>query len=154
MTVTVRPATPDDQAAMVALLPRLADFDIPPIRNPEDLWSGDRDMLLAWFDGRAEHVRALVATDGAAILGFTLLSFREELLSHQPSAHLEVLVLGKEAEGRGIGKTLIQATETLAKEGGAQSMSLHVFARNTRARGLYERMGFDGELMRYYKPLD
>ena len=153
MTVTIRAATLEDRDAMITLLPRLADFDIPPGRNPEHLWSGDRDMLLSWLDGKAPNVSALVATGGDTLLGFTLLSFREEMLSHEPSAHLEVLVLAKEAEGRGVGKALIASTETLAIDGGATSMSLHVFARNTRARGLYERMGFDGELLRYYKSL-
>ncbi len=153
MTVSIRPATHENRDAMVALLPRLADFDIPPGRHPEHLWSGDRDMLLSWLDGTAPNVRALVSVEGDTLLGFTLLSFKEEMLSHEPSAHLEVLVLSKEAEGRGVGKALIEATETVAREGGATSMSLHVFARNTRARGLYERMGFDGELLRYYKPL-
>jgi ribosomal protein S18 acetylase RimI-like enzyme len=37
---------------------------------------------------------------------------------------------------------------------GALTMTLHVFAANTRARGLYENTGYDGELMRYIKHLD
>jgi len=33
-------------------------------------------------------------------------------------------------------------------------MTLHVFASNARARGLYERCGYTGELLRYIKQLD
>ena len=36
---------------------------------------------------------------------------------------------------------------------GARSMSLHVFSTNMRARAVYERLGYDGELMRYIKRL-
>ena len=37
----IRPATAADRAAVVALLPQLADFSIPPRRQPEQLWQGD-----------------------------------------------------------------------------------------------------------------
>ena len=56
-------------------------------------------------------------------------------------------------EGRGIAKALLAMAETAARDLGAGSMSLHVFAVNARARGLYERAGYDGELMRYIKHL-
>ena len=82
-----------------------------------------------------------------------MISFRKELLSGDPSAHLEVLALDQPAEGHGIATALMQETERLATANGALSMSLHVFANNTRARSLYERQGFDGELLRYHKPL-
>jgi DNA-binding transcriptional ArsR family regulator len=43
------------------------------------------------------------------------------------------------------------AIERDVRARGALSMSLHVFARNTRARAVYERAGYSGELMRYIK---
>ncbi len=32
-------------------------------------------------------------------------------------------------------------------------MTLHVFGANVRARGMYEKLGYDGELIRYIKEL-
>lgn len=158
MSFMIRAAVPEDREAAVSLLPRLADFDVPPERNPDHLWHGDRDLLNDWFDGKRNDVETLLAidcnTDDETIVGVAVISYRKELLSHEPSAHLEILALDKSAEGRGIGQALLDAIEEVARDGGALSLSLHVFANNKRARALYERSGFSGELLRYYKSLD
>lgn len=153
MNFSVRQATPDDVPGIVALLPRLADFDIPAHRVPEHLWHGDRDMLQEWKAGQRPEVDVLIACNNEQVVGVAVLSQRKELLSGNPSAHLEVLATDANSVGQGIGSALMKATEALALERGATSISLHVFAVNTRARALYERHGFDGELMRYLKPL-
>ena len=155
MDYTIRIATPADADAIKEILPRLADFTIPPVRTPEQLWHGDRDLLVDWEQGENECL-VYVATQESAddtVLGACMVTLREEIMSHAPSAHLEVLVLGAKAEGHGIGHALLQQAQVAAREAGALSMSLHVFANNTRARALYEKEGFDGELLRYHKPL-
>ena len=45
------------------------------------------------------------------------------------------------------------AAEAEALAHGAETITLHVFAVNTRARDFYEKSGYDGELMRYIKEL-
>ena len=40
----LRPAAADDESQIIALLPYLADFTIPPRRQPEHLWAGDAEM--------------------------------------------------------------------------------------------------------------
>jgi len=155
MEYTIRRATPADAEAVEPMLPRLANFTVPEARTPEQLWQGDRNMLIGWAKGENECV-VYVATrdnDQGDVIGACIVSFREEMLSHEPSAHLEVLVIAEEAEGHGIGHALLNQAQEAAREAGAKGMSLHVFANNTRARGLYEKAGFDGEILRYYKPL-
>ena len=110
-------------------------------------------MLLRWIEGKEPDLVAHLAVDDDAVLGVVVVRLREELLSHQPSAHLEVLCVAAEIEGRGIGKALIYAAEEAAREAGARTMTLHVFATNTRARSLYDKLGYDGELIRYIKEL-
>ena len=145
-------ANPDDCDAMLALFPRLATFELPNGRIPEHLWSGDANMLKRWATGAITNCLVNVARDDdGSILGVAMVTLRPELLSHNPSAHLEVLVVAKSAEGRGVGTALLEAAEMGAREQGAQSMSLHVFANNTRARWVYEKAGFDGELLRCIK---
>ena len=138
----------------MALMPRLASFDVPKSRNPLDLWRSDAAVLQRWLDGEAEECLVHVAVDDAQkVLGFTLVSLRPELLSHEPSAHLEAIAVGEGAEGMGVGQALLAAAESEAKSHGAQTITLHVFASNTRAREFYERSGYDGELLRYIKEL-
>ena len=139
---------------MMALMPRLASFEVPTSRNPADLWRSDAAMLQRWLDGDAGECLVHVAVDGAQeVLGFALVSLRPELLSHEPSAHLEAIAVSEGAEGAGIGRALLEAAENEARAQGAQTMTLHVFASNTRARDFYEKAGYDGEILRYTKEL-
>ncbi len=152
MNYTIRDATSNDVNNILPLLPRLADFEIPAQRTPEHLWQGDAELLKQWGRGEAPHCIVKVAVaDPNTILGTAIITLREELLSHQPSAHLEVLVIAKQADGHGLGKALLQEVEKAAREQGVLSMSLHVFVSNTRARYIYEKLGYEEELMRHIK---
>lgn len=150
----VRDATVTDGPGMLALLPRLAAFDVPGHRDPLDLWKGDAALLQRWLDGSADSCLVQVALAGDEILGFTLTTLRPDPLSQAPAAHLEAIAVAENAEGRGIASALLDACERNAGEHGARIMTLHVIATNTRARALYEKSGYDGEMLRYFKSLD
>jgi ribosomal protein S18 acetylase RimI-like enzyme len=150
----IRPGTPADAGAVLALMPRLADFDVPGTRNPEHLWKDDARLFERWVAGDVECLVQVADDADGNILGFTMVRLRPELLSHEPSAHLEAIALDDRAEGQGIAKALLDAAEKQAAEQGALSMSLHVFASNARARRFYDRAGYDGELMRYIKHIE
>jgi ribosomal protein S18 acetylase RimI-like enzyme len=49
---------------------------------------------------------------------------------------------------------LLATAEAWARDRGHPFITLNVFAQNTRARALYERVGFGPETLRYVKPLD
>jgi len=153
MSVNIELASPTDLASMLELFPRLASFEVPNGRNPEQLWGGDEEMLRDWAASADENRIVQVARDAEGKLtGMTMVSLQPELLSHAPSAHLEVIVVSAAAEGRGIGKALLDAAEACARARGAKSMSLHVFANNARARKVYAGAGYDDELIRCIKP--
>lgn len=149
----IRDAASGDGEAMLALMPRLADFDIPAHREAEHLWQDDEALLRRWLDGEAPECLVQVAEDGAGVVGMTLVSLRPEPLSHEPAAHLEVIAVAAGTEGRGIGRALLAAAEANALAHGARYMTLHVIASNSRARALYERSGYAGEMLRYIKAL-
>lgn len=161
MNFSVRMAVAADESAIVALLPRLADFDVPATRAPEHLWHGDRDMVRAWAKGERSDVDIAVATaddassgsSSSSVAGVVIVSERTDIFSGAPSAHLETLAVQESAQGLGVGSALLREADRLALARGAQGMSLHVFAANSRARALYERHGYDGELLRYFRPL-
>ncbi len=153
MDYSIRMATLDDVDAIVSIMPRLADFNVPENRNPDHLWQGDVNMLHEWANGQRNDMAVCVACTANGVAGVAMLSMRKELLSAEPSAHLEVLALEKSAEGHGIATALMDEVDRLAKDRGAKSITLHVFANNTKARALYERKGFEGELIRCIKHL-
>jgi len=49
MDYIIRDAGPDDGDAVMALMPRLADFDVPASRNPADLYRDDAKLLQRWL---------------------------------------------------------------------------------------------------------
>ena len=153
-TFRVRPARVEDREEMLALFPRLAAFDVPESRIPEHLWLHDAAMLERWATGDQDDCLVHVAVDSSAtIVGIAMATLRPELLSKEPSSHLEAIAVAEGLSGNGIGSLLLDAIEKDARSRGAGTMTLHVFATNTRARGFYENKGYHGELMRYIKPL-
>jgi len=171
-TLNIRPAIPADLDAALQLLPMLADFEVPEERDPKHLWEGDAQLLReilsnhppdASFCHVAEEVvgentstAGVQSTPGKsdsnnAILGLVIVTMRDELMSHAPSAHLEAIVVSPQARGQGLGRKLLAHTEAEVRRRGAQSLSLHVFANNQRARNLYDQVGFESELIRATK---
>jgi len=150
----IRPAEKRDGDAVLAMMPRLAEFDLPTSRNPEHLWKDDAKMFRRWLDGEEECLVHVAIDDAQKVLGFSIVRLRSELLSKEPSAHLEAIAVGRDAEGMGVAKALLAAAEKESIARGALTMTLHVFAVNARARAVYERAGYDGELMRYIKHFD
>ncbi|MFT5500274.1 MAG: ribosomal protein S18 acetylase RimI-like enzyme [Woeseiaceae bacterium] len=150
----IRDAVVGDGDAMLALIPRLAAFDIPEGRMPEHLYQDDEALLRRWLARDEEECLVQVAVDdNDAVLGFTLTRLRPDALSHEPSAHLEAIAVSADAEGQGVGRALLEANEANARKHGARSLTLHVISTNSRARSFYERSGYFGEMFRYIKKL-
>ena len=145
MAVNIRLATVDDGEGM------LAAFAVPETRDPRHLWVHDAALLKRWLAEQHEDCRVHVADDNGFVVGVAIVSLRPELLSREPSAHLEAIAVAPGYEGSGVARSLLEAAEIDACNEGAFSMSLHVFAANKRARRFYNKCGYDGELMRYIK---
>lgn len=152
---TIASAVPADYDALQALMPRLAEFDLPAHRDPRDLWRHDAELLTRWKKGETDNCLIYVAkqSDGA-LLGLAVTTLKPEMLSGKPSAHLEAIAVAEQAQGKGIAGALIDATEKAAVAACAQSLTLTVFGLNKRARAVYARAGFDEEIIRCSKQLD
>ena len=152
--ITFRSAEQADTQTLAHMLPQLADFDIPSNRQPEQLWASDLELLNAILAGQKPDSFIEVAVDPErpqAVLGLAMITLREELFSHEPSAHLEALVVNAEARGLGIGRKLLAHAEHCVSARGARTLTLHVFSNNHRARSLYDAFDFDSELIRAVK---
>tara|TARA_B100000900_G_C20546006_1_gene702565 strand:+ start:41 stop:523 length:483 start_codon:yes stop_codon:yes gene_type:complete len=152
--ITFRSAKQADTPTLAHMLPQLADFDIPSNRQPEQLWASDLELLNAILAGQKPDSFIEVAVDPErpqAVLGLAMITLREELFSHEPSAHLEALVVNADARGLGIGRKLLAHAEHCVRARGARTLTLHVFSNNHRARSLYDAFDFDSELIRAVK---
>jgi len=112
---------------------------------------GQRPDLSVFVASNAAHDDIAPDISTPDVIGVAAVSLRNDLISGNPSAHLEVLVIDKSAEGKGLGKQLLQLVENHATQSGASNLTLTVFANNKRARKLYEQSGLEAETMRYNK---
>ena len=154
MNFKIRDANREDGEAMLALMPRLAAFNVPEGRDPDDLWRDDAKLMRRWIAGEEDCLVHVAEANDGGIVGVTLTRLRREALSGAPSAHLEAIAVDAAAEGKGIAGALLKKTEESARMHGAETLTLHVISTNSRAISFYEHKGYFGEMLRYIKDLD
>jgi GNAT superfamily N-acetyltransferase len=152
--VRVRSATGADRHFVLAEVERLADFALPPWRQPPEIYEVERRTLRELFARLDDVDGLLVAEDEAGErLGFALLERHHDFFTGAEHAHLGIVVVARAAEGRGVGRRLMAAAEEWGRERGLPFLTLNVFAVNARARRLYEGLGYAPETVKYRKPL-
>lgn len=91
---------------------------------------------------KAEGRRSLVLTDGARIVG-TSCCCRSRLPEMHDWGEIVSIYLLPEYMGKGHGRKLLTAAVDLLKDMGFKDIFLWVLEENLRARGFYEKMGFE-----------
>ena len=146
MTIEIRPVLPDeyDEAGRVT-----ADAYRPYARG--DDWGAYLDHI-ADVAARADRTVVLVAVDGNDLLGSVTLELdrrveegqdhleAERLPAHE--SHVRMLGVRPDAQGRGIGRAVMEACIAIARDHGKTLMTLHTTQRMEAAQAMYERMGF------------
>jgi ribosomal protein S18 acetylase RimI-like enzyme len=140
---------------VVDLASRLVDgFEAPSHRTAAELIEGDRRALQAWFDDPSKDDEAMwIAELDGTPAGCAFLVTLVDYFNERPHAHLSVLAVAKDAEGRGVGSALLDRSVEWAQTRGSDRLTLSALVTNGRARALYERRGFAGEYIRYVLPL-
>ncbi|MFL6260073.1 MAG: GNAT family N-acetyltransferase [Thermoanaerobaculia bacterium] len=150
----VRPATEADRAFALGLVPRLRAFGPSSLRSTEDLDGAERQALEAAFDHLSEDAVLLVAEHPEdEPLGFAYAVTQTDYFTREAHGHLAIIAVAEAGEGRGAGKALMAAVEAWAVGRGYRLLSLNVFEGNVRARALYEKDGFEVDMLRYVKEL-
>lgn len=113
-------------------------------------WSAEscRPALRTLLGNRSLGVVVLVV-EGAARIGYAVLTWGFDLEWAGREAWLTELFLEPEVRGRGLGRGVLALLEQLAVAEGARAMHLLVREENEVARRLYRSAGFDppGRLM-------
>jgi GNAT superfamily N-acetyltransferase len=153
--MTIRPARPDDEAFLIRLTRRLADFPLPAWRSADEIAQSDRQILRDSLRGLLPGSAILVAEgepEGTPA-GYVFATTRQDYFTATAHAHVEVLAVEPDAQGQGVARGLMEAIEAWARDCGYGWVTLNVFDRNTRARALYDRLGYLPETIHYRKEL-
>jgi len=162
--MNIRTAQSTDRDFVLAMADRLVSFEVPAFRTKDELAEGDRRALAAWFErlqddrpaaaqsAKADEALFVAEFDGRPA-GCAYLVTLIDYFNERPHAHLSVLAVTAEAEGKGVGSALLDHSEAWARERGSDRLTLSALVTNIRARALYERRGFSGEYIRYVLPL-
>ncbi len=138
--VVVRPATLDDDAVLLevdhATWSPACSPGAPPDRDRDPTFfrpqhGGPEGFLVAELDGEP--------------VGYVALHPAGTLASHAHVRIVDGLGVLPAAQGRGVGRALVEAAVARAWEEGAAKVTLRVLSTNQTARRLYERCGFDVE---------
>jgi len=155
MAVRVREGDARDRDFAIETARRFAAFGPPPWRSAHEVVAGEVRCLDEFFDGRMPGCSLLIAEDEEpARLGFAFLEPHVDYFSGEPHGHLGMIAVTDAAEGRGAGSALMRAAEEWCRGRGYAVLTLNVFEANTRARMLYERLGYNVETLRYTKSLE
>ena len=99
---------------------------------------------------RTRRQRAAILPDGAATPGHEFLDLVEEtpvgslwIGEHEGDLYVFDIVVDESARGRGHGTAALRLVEELARARGADAVALSVFAHNSGAIRLYERLGYE-----------
>ena len=149
--MTIRPARPEDQDAVVALVPRLASTGTPPGRDPTQVAATDLLTIGPLVASRPPGTEVLVAEADGHVVGFVHLTTVTDYYTQDRIGHVSDLVVAEGTEGRGVGRALMAAGEAWARGLGYPMVQLFVVVGNGSARALYERLGYAAEWLKYVK---
>ena len=147
MTVRMRPAEPRDAQALVELARAVAAEPEGWLVTEGEWRSAGEERRYLRAIRRSPHVAVLVAEGEAGIVG--RLSIARD--PHPACSHVADLglMVAREHRRHGVGRALLAAAETWAKDTGVSKLELHVFPHNEAAIALYAGAGF---LQEGYRP--
>jgi len=139
----VRPFRPGDEPAVAGLLTELGlPTDAAAVRARLDTFGGD------------PRAHVLVAERADRVVG--VLGLHRIPLFHRAGdlARITVLVVAGGHRGQGIGRSLVEAAERIARETRCWRVEVTSAMYLGQAHGFYERLGFAEKRRRFFKDLD
>jgi GNAT superfamily N-acetyltransferase len=137
--ITIRPLQPTDRAAWQPLWDGYNAFydragaTALPAEVTETTW--------ARFFDPAEPVHAFVAVDDDGhLLGLVHYLYHRSTTRIEPTCYLQDLFTTPEARGRGVGRALIEAVYSTAREAGVKRVYWQTHTTNAAGRALYDKV--------------
>ena len=146
MTVVIRPARPEDAAALVALGDAVGREEGGWLLSSNGWRTAAEERRYLRALKRYADAAVYVAEDGDAIVGRLSLA-RDPNPASRHVADLGLMVAATHRR-RGIGRALLEQAVAWARAADVRKLELHVFPWNEPAIVLYERFGFEREGLR------
>ena len=150
--LTIRAARRADEPALLKLSERMANFPVPEWRSAQEITDADGRSMVNAVGLAHPDSEVFIAERHGEVVGCLHMLVSRDFFGRR-HAHISVIAVSEEAEGTGAGRTLMAYAERWARDRGLDIITLNVFAANARARRLYEKAGFEVELLKYAKPL-
>lgn len=154
MTINIRPFVPSDANFIESLIPRFSEFDLPSWRERGEIDSANFASLKKAMETPEPGSEIFIAEDEMGNrAGFLHLQIQSDYFNDSKIAYISDIAVDSAFEGQGIGRILLDKAEDRAREEGCSLLTLYVFSNNSRARKVYEKLGFKEEVTKYVKPL-
>jgi GNAT superfamily N-acetyltransferase len=135
MSITIRPATPEDVGTMLGFVRDLAAFE----RMPDAVSASEADLLRDGF-GPTPRFEARIALSDGKPCGFSLFFITYSTWEGRPGLYLEDIFVAEWARRQGVGRRLLADLAALALERDYRRLDLSVLDWNP-ARRFYESIG-------------
>jgi L-amino acid N-acyltransferase YncA len=133
----MRPLTPDDKNALVAMFEPIGPDDFKLMRNDVR----DRELVTSWAENvDYKKVLPLVAVVNDRIVGDATLHFRSG-----PGRHIADvrIFLSKEFRRRGLGNAMLRAIIDVARKCGLQQLVAEIVADQVKVINAFKQLGFE-----------
>ncbi len=135
--VDIAPLTTPEQ--LEQLLPLIADYQR--FYKAEDIDDGRNRAFFVRFLSPSEDGMILAARSGEDLLGYACLYWHFSSTQAVETVLMNDLFVAEPVRGRGVGRALIDASATIARERGAPSLGWATAPDNERAQRLYDSTG-------------
>src|SRR5450759_466278 len=136
--VEIRKATLADEEDVAGLIRELGQtLGITGDVNPVSWYSTLRKMIAS------PEWSFLLAEDGAAKAGLLILLILPSLYHGGNYAATTELIVAKGAQNKGVGALLVEEAKRVARTMGCEEIDVSVEVENEKAKGFYEKLGFE-----------
>jgi len=136
--VEVRKATLSDEEQVAVLIRELGEaIGVSGDVNPVTWYSTLRKMLAS------PEWTFILAEESKRTMGLLILVILPSLYHGGNGAAITELIVTKEAQNKGVGAVLVEEAKRISRLMGCEELDVSVEVENEKAKGFYEKLGFE-----------